>query len=106
MRKSNFKPKFGTVYTGWHLHPAYAKGSIFLITEAKRKTKPFLRKVCQALGLPDAPSVIDEISYWIQPGNLEVKALSNGREYFNIYGSNWSGYGDFIDKNIDTIIKM
>lgn len=85
----------------------FAKGKdIFFITDAKAKTEKLLRKMCQKLEVPDAPSVLDALRYNLRKATLETKELYNGRKYHDINGKNFGGYGHFLDEEKDIIIDL
>ena len=93
-----------TKLNGYYL---FAKGKdIFFITDAKAKTEKLLRKMCQKLEVPDAPSVLDALRYNLRKATLETKELYNGRKYHDINGENFGGYGHFLDEEKDVIIDL
>lgn len=85
----------------------FAKGKdIFFITDAKAKTEKLLRKMCVKLEIPDAPSVLDALRHNLRKATLETKELPNGRKYNDISGTNFGGYGHFLDEGKDIIIDL
>ena len=71
---------------------------IFVKTSQKNKTEKFAEKVLTALYLPITPENVKVILFRLTKAKCELKRTSNGKEYYDIYGENFSGYGD--DKTI------
>lgn len=92
--------KNGEVYSGFYFN--IGKFEFFVKTDYKRKTKTLASKILRKINLPENPSTIKEIQYYLVPANCEVKFCKgkhdgplqwNDKYYFSIYGKNFSGYG-------------
>ena len=70
----------------------YGNKEVFVITEKKRKTRSLAREILAKMLLPDAPSSIDAILYWMQRAEFYTKELKNG-EFFFINGEQSSVCG-------------
>lgn len=60
----------------------YGNKEVFVITEKKRKTKALAREILAKMNLPDAPSSIDAVLYWMQRAEFYTKELKNGKFFF------------------------
>ena len=83
----------------------YANGKdYFFVTDKVKKTKELARRICRALELPDAPSVISDVLYYSQKATLEVKGEK--RKYYEIKGDNFGGKGSFVDDDKTVVIEL
>lgn len=92
--------KNGKVYSGFYFN--IGKFEFFVKTDYKRKTKTLASKILKKINLPENPSTIKEIQYYLVPANCEVKFCKGKHDgplqwdsfyYFSIYGKNFSGHG-------------
>ena len=79
---------------------------VFVETTAKNKTKKLAEKILYKLELPVNPDTISEVLYWLMKANCEIKTLNNGKQYYDIYGNNFGGYGSFLDDGMTILIKV
>ena len=79
---------------------------IFVETEKKNKTEKLASEILRKLLLPDNPDTRKELLYWLQKAECEVRTLSNGKQYYEIYGDHFGGRGSFIDDGKTVIIKL
>ena len=78
----------------------------FIETEQKNKTEKFIKSVCKALNKEPTENNIKFLMFRLQKANCEIKTLSNGRQYYDIYGDNFGGRGSFINDGFTKIIKI
>lgn len=92
---------------GFYIH-VYGK-DCFMVTNAKNKTKrlalDFINKIQNKI---NRFSEIDEntlkiIQNKISAAHCEIKTTKDNRQYYNIFGENFGGYGSFVDDG-ETII--
>lgn len=79
---------------------------VFVETVYQRKTESLLRKILKACELPDNPDTRAELSYFLKPAKCDLREDSIGRQYYEIYGKGWGGYGHFLDEDMDIIISI
>ena len=79
---------------------------VFIETKAKYKTNGLAKTILKVLGLPENPDTIKELLYWMQKAKLNVKCTKNGRKYYEIYGKNFGGRGNFIDEEKTIVISI
>lgn len=88
------KMDLGIKHYGFYL----TKGNheVFIETGYQKKCKPLLTEICRELQIPDNAEAFDALKYYMRPATAELKAISNGRKYFDFCGENFV-YGDFVD---------
>lgn len=96
---------------------------VFFETSKVRKTKLLIRQMILKLNgidagkhggeygvslfdLPDNAMTIDGILYCIRKAECEIRTLSNGKQYYEISGDNFGGYGTFVDDGKTIVIKL
>lgn len=90
----------------------YVNGKdIFIQTSYTRKTKELARKIIRAMNnvgydLPDNAACIDAVLWHLQKAKCEIRTLSNGRQYYEIYGDKFGGSGSFVDDGNTIIINL
>ena len=68
--------------------------TVFVRTDYKNKTQALASKILNACELPDNSTTRNEILYFTRPAFCEIKHNNNfSRDYFNIYGDTFGGYG-------------
>lgn len=77
---------------------------VFVVTEAKRKTRTLARQILRKMMLPDGRA--DELLYWLQKAECDIKTLSNGKQYYEIHGDGFGGKGSFVDDGNTIIITL
>lgn len=77
---------------------------VFVVTEAKRKTRTLARQILRKMMLPDGRA--DELLYWLQKAECDIKTLSNGKQYYEIHGDGFGGNGSFVDDGNTIIITL
>lgn len=77
---------------------------VFVVTEAKRKTRTLARQILRKMMLPDGRA--DELLYWLQKAECDIKTLSNGKQYYEIHGDGFGGKGSFVDDDNTIIITL
>lgn len=83
----------------------------FFETTAKNRTNTlaidFLNKIQNSINRYFAidENTVDYIKKSMQPAFCEIKTLSNGRQYYNIFGENFGGCGTFVDDNETVIVN-
>ena len=88
--------------TGFKL--MYKGMDILIVTEAKRKTRQWARKVCAKLGVPDCPGNIGAVLYYATPAEGEYREI-NGRWDLEIRTENSGGGGGWVDEYREKGIK-
>lgn len=79
---------------------------VFVETDAKYKTKRLAEKILLALYLPVNPGTISEVLWYLKKATCEIRQLLNGRQYYEITGDNFGGYGSFVDDGNTIVIKL
>lgn len=90
------------------------KKEVFVESSRTRKTEKLLSDILRALQLPDNPGTRRELDYWLTPARLEVKHCpacedlgTPARDYYNIYGRGFYGYGsDDVNDGKTIIIRI
>ena len=77
---------------------------VFVVTEAKRKTRTLARQILRKMMLPDGRA--DELLYWLQKAECDIKTLSNGKQYYEIHGDGFGGKGSFVDDGNTIIVTL
>ena len=83
----------------------------FLETDSKKRTKTlaidFLNKIQNAINrfYNINEDTIKFVQNAMQPAYCEIKTTSKGRQYYNIFGDDFGGYGTFIDDNETLILN-
>jgi hypothetical protein len=90
----------------------------FIETDAKNRTKTLatefingIQNMLDETDNIDKTDAINEKTIEYVKNNMlsaycELKTLPNGREYFDIYGENFGGYGYFVDEDKTIIITL
>lgn len=69
----------------------YGKKTVFVKTARERKTKSLAANILREMKLPDGRA--DELLYWLQKAECELKELPNGKEWYSLSGKNFGEYG-------------
>lgn len=77
---------------------------VFIVTNRKKKTESLCRMILRAMELPENPSTIREIMYYLVPAEIEIRKAKSGREFYEIHGLNFGGRGSWCDDD-RTIVK-
>lgn len=91
-------------YNGFYFQ--LGRKDAFAITEAKAKTRSLFQKICRRFELPANASTYDALRYNLRKGTVELKQLSNGRQYHEISGIGFGGYGHFLDEDLDIVVRL
>lgn len=91
-------------YEGFYFQ--LGKKDCFAITEAKAKTRQLFAQICRRFELPANASTYDALRHHLRKGTVELKQLSNGRQYYEISGIGFGGYGHFLDEEMDIVVKL
>lgn len=75
----------------------------FFITSKRNKTAQLATRILDSIGIEVTDANIKAILYKLRPAKCCVKTMSNGKQYYDISGENFGGYGSFVDDG-DTII--
>lgn len=89
----------------------------FFITDAKKKTRKLIEEILNKLCAPVNENNVAYLVHNLLRANLEVKSFiypsdlggeyaGKRREYYNIFGENFSGYGSFVDDGKTVIIHL
>ena len=91
----------------------YAKGKdYFFATNLKNKTKHLAKKVIRSLNgtgefdIPDNAAGIDAVMYSLQKAECEIRALSNGKQMYDIHGDSFGGRGSFVGDDKTVILTL
>lgn len=85
----------------------YAKGKDYFVeTDYKNRTERLAVKILQAMGEPTHLQNINAMLYCLRKAVCEIKTMSNGRQYYEIYGENFGGVGSFLDDGKTVILKI
>lgn len=79
---------------------------VFVKTDLKNKTEGLAKKILLKMGLPENPDTRKELLYWLQKANCEIRTLSNGKQYYEIYGKYFCGRGSDVDDGNTIIIEL
>lgn len=71
----------------------YGQKTVFVETTRERKTRSLARNILNQMLLPDCPSAIDNVLYYLQKGECELKQLNNGTRYYCINGKKFGESG-------------
>ena len=96
--------ELNTKYSGFYFQ--LGKKDAFAITEAKAKTRQLFKQICRRFELPENASTYDALRYNLKKGTVELKELSNGRQYHEISGQGYAGYGHFLDEDMDIVVRL
>lgn len=77
---------------------------IFVVTERKRVTDGLVSEILALLQLPETEHSI--IKHRLMKAKCEVRTLSSGRRYYEIWGDNFAGKGSFLDDGLTAIIRL
>ena len=84
----------------------YGRRDVFVETTCKNKTKKLAQKILAKMDLPDNPSTISDLLYYLTRATCEIRTLGNGRQYYEITGDGFGGKGSFVDEGMTIIIKL
>lgn len=76
--------------------------TVFVQTERERKTRSLAKNILRQMLLPDGRA--DELLYWIQKAECELKTLENGADWYSIKGKDFSEFGPIEDLQIIHVI--
>lgn len=76
--------------------------TVFVETERERKTRSLAKNILRQMLLPDGRA--DELLYWIQKAECELKTLENGTDWYSIKGKDFSEFGPIEDLKIIHVI--
>lgn len=79
---------------------------IFIKTSLKNKTQGLARKILCKLGIPENPDTIRTLLYYLAKATCEIKTPSDGVQYYNIAGENFSGHGSDVNDGRTIIIEL
>ena len=82
----------------------YKGKTVFVETERERKTRSLARNILKAMLLPDAPSAIDGVLYWLNKAECEIRQLDNGADWYSLKGKDFAEFGPLDDLEIIHII--
>lgn len=94
---------------GYYLY-AFGK-DCFIATDAQKRTKTlaldFLNKIQNATNrfYNINEESINFVKNAMRPAFCEIKTLSNGKQYYDIFGDDFGGYGSFIDDSKTIIVS-
>jgi len=77
----------------------YGQKTVFVETTRERKTKSLAANILREMKLPDGR--VDELLYWLQKAECELKQLPNGCKWYSMRGKNFSECGP-----IDALIHI
>lgn len=80
--------------------------TVFAETNCRKKTKELAKKILAKTNLPNSPSDVSHLLRCLSKANCQLKSLSNGRQYYDIWGDNFGGYGDFVDEHKTVILHI
>ena len=69
----------------------YGSKTVFVKTTRERKTKSLAANILREMQLPDGR--VDELLYWLQKAECELKQLPNGYKWYSMRGKNFSECG-------------
>lgn len=78
---------------------------IFVITDYVHRSKQQCKVILEKLEMKISENNIDEIYRRIKRANIQLKKI-NGREFYDIYGEDFGGFGDFVDENKTIVISL
>lgn len=81
----------------------YKGKTVFVETERERKTRSLARNILNTMLLPDAPSAIDGVLYWLTKAECEIRQLDNG-SWYSLKGKNFTEFGPLEDLEIIHVI--
>lgn len=98
--------------TGWYFN--VGKKEYFVETTQQNKTKKFAEKILQAMQAEISEGNVQYILHNLIKANLEIKHCPacpdmgiEARDYYNIFGKNFSGYGsEDVNDGKTTILQV
>ena len=81
----------------------------FFLSDRTRKSKKLASVVCDRIASPGytvTPEDIETVMCNLRPAKCEIKTLVNGRQYYNISGHGFGGYGTFVDDGQTVVIDL
>ena len=80
----------------------YKSKTVFVQTTRERKTRSLAKNILRQMLLPDGRA--DELLYWIQKAECELKTLEDGADWYSIKGKDFSEFGPIEDLQIIHVI--
>lgn len=80
----------------------YGTKTVFVETTRERRNKSLAANILREMKLPDGRA--DELLYWLQKAECELKQLPNGANWYSLIGKGFSEFGPIEDLIIVHVI--
>ncbi len=84
----------------------YHDNDIFVISDKPRKSRTLVREAFKKMGINPSDGMVEVYYDLIRRAECEVKTLLSGRQYYDIHGKGFGGWGSFLDEGKTMIIKL
>ena len=78
----------------------------FVETNQTKITYTLAKNILIAMNIEPVEYKVQIIKDKLKKANCEIKTLSSGRQYYEISGVNFGGYGSFVDDGNTIIFKI
>ena len=101
---NNVKLQEGKEYTGFTAF--ILNRDVFIITDQVNKSQTLCKTILNKLEIFITQNNVDELYRRLRRANIQLKKTTDNREYYEIYGENFGGGGDFLDEHKTIVISL